>query len=170
VAYSGTYVVGHAILGWYLSGRHLSSKQMRDLSVQAFSRGKDYARKLVDKLPKRKPGKRDQEMLPAGQKKQRLLPEFIVIKKKGGTPQVEIIPENSNGPLLTASETSTWYDLPAVKRPARKPRLIRPKRINRHEAENTSAISNEQVCGQCGRSSSSEARFCQYCGAAFDSE
>ena len=41
VAYSGTYVVGHAILGWYLSGRHLSAKQMRDLSIQAFSRGKE---------------------------------------------------------------------------------------------------------------------------------
>ena len=110
VAYSGTYVVGHAILGWYLSGRHLSAKQMRDLSIQAFSRGKEYARKLVDKLPKRKPGKGDQESLPAGQKKPRLLPDIIVIKKKKGTQQVEILAENSDESLLTANESSTLFD------------------------------------------------------------
>jgi uncharacterized protein (DUF697 family) len=170
VAYSGTYVVGQAILGWYLSGRHLSSKQMRDLSIQAFARGKDYARKLGDKLPKRNPGKKDQAMLPAGHKRQRLLPEIIVIKKKGSNQQAEIVGDGSDGLLLNAGETSTLYNLPAIKRPARKPRLMRPKRLNRHEAENYKAITQGRVCDRCGRSSSSEARFCQYCGAAFESD
>jgi uncharacterized protein (DUF697 family) len=54
IAYSGTYVVGQAVLGWYLSGKHLSSEQLRELSRQAFSRGKDYARSMIAKMPRRR--------------------------------------------------------------------------------------------------------------------
>ena len=50
ISYSGTYVVGNAILGWYLTGRHLTAKQMRALSSQAFLRGKEYARRLGGKF------------------------------------------------------------------------------------------------------------------------
>src|SRR4030066_2071126 len=64
VAYSGTYVVGNAILGWYLTGRNLSPKQMRALSVKAFARGKDYARKLGEKFPKPRLGRRRKDALP----------------------------------------------------------------------------------------------------------
>lgn len=170
VAYSGTYVVGHAILGWYLSGRHLSAKQMRDLSIQAFTRGKEYARKLVDKLPKRGPGKGEMKSLSAGRKKPRLLPEIIVIKNKKGTQQVEILAENSDESLLTAAETSTWLNSPVVKKTRRKPRLLKRNRTHRHQVEKTNVINNEQVCSKCGRSSSHEARFCQFCGAAFQGE
>lgn len=170
VAYSGTYVVGHAILGWYLSGRQLSAKQMRDLSIQAFTRGKEYARKLVEKLPKRRPGKRDQESLSVGQKKPVRLPQIVIIKKKGGKPEVETIPESADNLLLTATTTSSWYDLPAVKKMARKPRLIKRDRTHRHAAEKSNAITAERVCSKCGRTSSSEARFCQYCGAAFEAD
>src|SRR4030067_137416 len=52
VAYSGTYVVGNARLGWYLTGRKLSPRPKRDLSVEAFTRGKEYARKLGQKIPR----------------------------------------------------------------------------------------------------------------------
>lgn len=51
VSYAGTYVVGNAILQWYLTGRHISASQMRDLYRQAFQRGRETARKLLDKAP-----------------------------------------------------------------------------------------------------------------------
>ncbi len=170
VAYSGTYVVGHAILGWYLSGRHLSAKQMRDLSIQAFTRGKEFARKLGNKLPKRQLKTGDKESLPAGPRKRRLLPEIIVIKKKGGTPQMEILAENSDTPLLPADEISAFYSQPIVEKPARRPRLLKRNHTHRHEADNSNVMSKERVCAACGRFSSSEARFCQYCGTAFETD
>jgi len=66
IAYSGTYVVGHAILQWYLTGRHLTARQMRALSRQSFERGKVFALGLVQKapLPRRK---RQPSDLPAPQ-------------------------------------------------------------------------------------------------------
>jgi uncharacterized protein (DUF697 family) len=170
VAYSGTYVVGHAILGWYLSGRHLSAKQMRDLSIQAFTRGKEYARKLGEKLPKRRSGIKDQEALPAGQKKPRRLPEIILIKKKGGKPKVETLPQNTGSPLVTVNDSASWYQLPADIKATRKPHPVKRERTHRHKVEKSALIIPERVCAQCGRSSSSEARFCQYCGAAFEAE
>ena len=170
VAYSGTYVVGHAILGWYLSGRQLTAKQMRDLSIQAFSRGKEYARRLGEKLPKRRSGQKNQEVLPAGQKKPRWLPEIIVIKKKGGKPEVETLPENIDSPVVTANDASSWYQLQAGKKTVKRPHLIKREGTHRHKAEKVNVITPERVCSQCGRSSSSEARFCQYCGAAFETE
>jgi hypothetical protein len=58
VAYSGTYVVGHAVLGWYLTGRHISGKQMRELYGVAFARGKRLAQDLVSKVPRPRLGRR----------------------------------------------------------------------------------------------------------------
>jgi signal recognition particle receptor subunit beta/uncharacterized protein (DUF697 family) len=170
VAYSGTYVVGHAILGWYLSGRHLSAKQMRDLSIQAFTRGKEYARKLGEKLPKSRLGKRNQEVSAAGGKKPLRLPQIIIIKKKGTTSQVELLTENSESPLVSADDAISWHDVPSLKRTARKPRLMKRVRPRSRKIENTNEVNNEQICARCGRSSSSDARFCQYCGAAFEAE
>jgi uncharacterized protein (DUF697 family) len=43
VAYSGTYVVGRAILGWYLTGRHLSPRQVRENYRLAYWRGRSTA-------------------------------------------------------------------------------------------------------------------------------
>ena len=51
VAYAGTYVVGHAVLRWYLTGRHLSPKQIRGLYRQAFDQGKNVARRLLARTP-----------------------------------------------------------------------------------------------------------------------
>jgi uncharacterized protein (DUF697 family) len=58
VAYSGTYVVGYGILQWYLTGRHLSSQQMRVLSSQALASGKKIAQDLVSRLPRPRFGRR----------------------------------------------------------------------------------------------------------------
>ena len=52
VAYSGTYVVGHTVLAWYLTGRHITRKQLRDMSRQAFEQGKTMARNILKKAPK----------------------------------------------------------------------------------------------------------------------
>jgi uncharacterized protein (DUF697 family) len=66
VAYSGTYVVGNAVLQWYVTGRHLTRKQMHELSVQAFARGKALARGLLERARRPKLGRgKDKKALPA---------------------------------------------------------------------------------------------------------
>jgi uncharacterized protein (DUF697 family) len=52
VAYAGTYVVGHTVYKWYLTGKHISPAQMRELYGQAFAKGKRLARDLVAKWPR----------------------------------------------------------------------------------------------------------------------
>lgn len=66
VSYAGTYVVGHTILQWYLTGRHLTASQMRELYRKAFIRGKTAARPL---LKKRTEKKDKQPRLPKSRKK-----------------------------------------------------------------------------------------------------
>jgi uncharacterized protein (DUF697 family) len=64
VAYSGTYVVGNVVHQWYLTGRHLSGAQMRQLYTQAFAHGKQLARNMATRLPK---SKRKQKQLKSGE-------------------------------------------------------------------------------------------------------
>ncbi len=52
VSYAGTYVVGHVVLQWYLTGRKVTRQQISDLYRQAFERGKSYARSLVARAPR----------------------------------------------------------------------------------------------------------------------
>ncbi|HEX7976670.1 MAG TPA: zinc ribbon domain-containing protein [Anaerolineales bacterium] len=52
VSYAGTYVVGNVVLQWYLTGRHVTSEQMRELYRQAFEVGKNLAANLVNKVPR----------------------------------------------------------------------------------------------------------------------
>jgi uncharacterized protein (DUF697 family) len=65
VAYSGTYVVGHVVLQWYLTGRHISNKQMRAMYVQALVNGKKVAQNMVSRLPRPRLGRRKAAQLPA---------------------------------------------------------------------------------------------------------
>ena len=58
VAYSGTYVVGQAVLHWYQTGRHLSKKKMRQLSRSAARRGKSLAQNLRRKKAETEEGER----------------------------------------------------------------------------------------------------------------
>lgn len=72
VAYSGTYVVGHTVLAWYLTGRHITRKQLGEMSRQAFEQGKTMARNILKKAPKiKRPrlgrGKKEVPALPAGE-------------------------------------------------------------------------------------------------------
>jgi uncharacterized protein (DUF697 family) len=49
VAYAGTQVVGHVVLRWYITGRHASKQQIREMYRKAFSRGKLMGKKMVAK-------------------------------------------------------------------------------------------------------------------------
>lgn len=52
ISYAGTYVVGHVVLQWYLTGRHISREQMHQIYRQALTRGKNVARNLISKIPR----------------------------------------------------------------------------------------------------------------------
>jgi uncharacterized protein (DUF697 family) len=66
VSYAGTYVVGHTVLRWYLTGKHLTPQQMRELYRQAFALGKQVARRAIEKAPRPRLrlGRRRQAQLP----------------------------------------------------------------------------------------------------------
>jgi uncharacterized protein (DUF697 family) len=64
VAYAGTYVVGHVILRWYLTGKHMTRAQMRELYVRAFGMGKIFARNLMEKAPRPRLARRKRAALP----------------------------------------------------------------------------------------------------------
>jgi uncharacterized protein (DUF697 family) len=66
VAYAGTYVVGNVVLQWYLTGRHISGKQMRELYAEAFTTGKQLARNMVSRMPRPRVGRRKRAQLTAG--------------------------------------------------------------------------------------------------------
>lgn len=55
IAYAGTFAVGNAVLQWYLTGRHVTGEQMKQLYQQALERGKQVASFLLRRTPRRKP-------------------------------------------------------------------------------------------------------------------
>jgi uncharacterized protein (DUF697 family) len=54
ISYSGTYVVGNVVLQWYLTGRHVTGEQMKQLYLRAYARGLEAADRLRRKAPGRK--------------------------------------------------------------------------------------------------------------------
>jgi uncharacterized protein (DUF697 family) len=58
VSYAGTYVLGQAILQWYLTGRQVTPAVMRQLYRDAFDQGKAMARALVRRAPRREEKRR----------------------------------------------------------------------------------------------------------------
>jgi len=52
IAYAGTYIIGEAIVNWYLTGDKFSSSQMRQVYANAITRGQQVARGLVLKARK----------------------------------------------------------------------------------------------------------------------
>jgi uncharacterized protein (DUF697 family) len=126
VAYSGTYVVGNAVLQWYLTGRHVNREQMRQLSGQAFERGREFARGMLEKLPR--------------PKRKLSLPKLRLPRLPGRKPKQQ-------APQLQAQ-------LPPVETAASTPAPLQSRA--------------ELACPQCGRTSAGDARFCQYCGTAFE--
>jgi len=166
ISYSGTYVVGHAILGWYVTGRHLTAKQMRALTSQAFTRGKDYARKIRNKLPNPKSGKRKKGMLPGSQANPKLTQgEIIVIRESGVSQdsaqsvQAEIVAQNDQIQAVEIRNDGTIQrKLLQKQRKEKRLQLIKRKKKGPSEAD------DKRACIKCGRTSSIDASFCQYCG------
>lgn len=70
IAYSGTYVTGHAVYNWYAHGSELSSERMKSLYSEALAEGKARA---VAFLPKQK-RKMRLPALPAPRRKVRRCP------------------------------------------------------------------------------------------------
>jgi uncharacterized protein (DUF697 family) len=170
VAYAGTYAVGYGILGWYQSGRKLTPKQMQALYGQAFTQGKEYARKLVKKLPKPKLRRGETGMLPAAQGSPQSGGEVVINNEKqpdepgdsitssattdpGATKQAESSGENENR-RIQLSERKSWLK----------------KRTHSHRSGQAKpAVYPEgQRCKNCGKTSSADAQFCQYCGKPFE--
>ena len=67
IAYTGTYVVGQAVLQWYLTGRKLTRKQLNALYSHALERGKQNARQLLARLPRPRLGRKKRAELPPPQ-------------------------------------------------------------------------------------------------------
>ncbi len=63
VAYAGTYVVGSAVLRWYLTGQHVSGEQIRQLYSQAYRKGRDLASGMRPRLPRLTAGRRKKAAL-----------------------------------------------------------------------------------------------------------
>jgi len=169
VAYSGTYVVGNAILGWYLTGKNLSPKQLRALSVQSFARGKEFARNLIEKLPKPKLAKSKQAKLPKGRKISQLEQGETVITTEGrradeadalGTGAIMADPgsdQNQPEQALTNEAHPT----------AMKAHTSSRKGIIWRKKNKLAEVAISRTCEKCGKTSSVDAVFCQYCGNPF---
>lgn len=103
ISYAGTYVVGNVVLQWYLTGRHLSRKQMGVLYSQALERGRALASTLFKRLPH---------------------------------PRLPRLGKSKSKPALPAPRAS---------------RVSKRQRVFAH----------------CGKTSASDALFCQYCSTPF---
>lgn len=171
VAYSGTYVVGNAILGWYVTGKHLSPKQLRELSVQSFARGKEFARNLIAKLPKTKAGKRKPAKYLEGHKKLELIPgETVIIKDSRQAQEAQTAEKGeTSASVPRALIKSDLEQADKAKRSLiRKPQQERRKRFIWGKKKDAAVNENRRTCQQCGKTSSADASYCQYCGNSFE--
>ena len=67
VAYTGTFVVGQVVLRWYLTGRHVSRAQFRELYQQATLQGRTVAYGMLQRVFRRRralPAGADQALAP----------------------------------------------------------------------------------------------------------
>ena len=148
VSYAGTYVVGNTILQWYLTGRHLSARQMRQLYQQAFAHGKDFARRMLSKVHRPRLGRgKAPEMLPDGAaqaREQAALPGAVV--EPGAT-----LDAGEPQPL----EQPSPAEQPVSSRRWRQKKARRPKK---------------RVCPACKKYSAGDAGYCQYCGTRLAEE
>lgn len=165
VAYSGTYVVGHTILQWYLTGRHLSPRQMRALTVHAFQRGQEAARQLAAKVrkPRREGGKlkgkkaKQAALTEAGQAAQLQAgeSELAAIPATAAKPKKRLFGRAKKEPA-SRGVSKAEREAKSRKQPSRK-----DKKARQAEA---------RLCLQCGKPNAADANFCQYCAAPFEAE
>jgi uncharacterized protein (DUF697 family) len=110
ISYSGTYVVGQAVLQWYLTGRHLGRKELNALYHGALARGKQTAERLAARMPHPhlpRPKKKAPEQLPEGQAAQPKRPHLGRRNvKRLSAPGPEAIPPARNCPSCGRSNAS----------------------------------------------------------------
>ncbi|MGB2909150.1 MAG: zinc ribbon domain-containing protein, partial [Anaerolineales bacterium] len=138
ITYAGTYVVGQVVLQWYLTGRHLSRKQIQALYSRSLTRGKELGRNLMQRLPRLR--------LPRLHLPRLHLPRLHLPRL--GLPQLRL----PRLPRLRLPRPG----LPRLGLP--RPRLVRTKR------RQLVAPADMLACPQCGRSNAADASYCQYCG------
>jgi uncharacterized protein (DUF697 family) len=97
VSYTGTYVVGHVILQWYLTGRKVNRQQINALYSQAFDKGKAYARSLVAKGPHPRLGRGKKPAVRGFDNHQPLLTGEIILPE-------DAPPALENGPTVFANQ------------------------------------------------------------------
>jgi uncharacterized protein (DUF697 family) len=172
VAYSGTYVVGNAILGWYITGRKLTPQQMRELYAQAFSRGKEYARKLSERIPKPKLRKRRAEKLASLPAELELSPGEIPLNTTLIEQDQEKGSESANKDLLIDNQADSTLSGKQGKKASRKTKKkltpLKGLRFSLRKKETNVDTGPQRVCPSCGKLSAADARFCQYCGMQLD--
>jgi uncharacterized protein (DUF697 family) len=172
VAYSGTYVVGNAILGWYLTGRKLTPQQMRELYAQAFSRGKEYARKLSERIPKPKLRKRRAGKLASLPAELELSPGEIPLNTTLNEHDQEKGSESPNKDLLIDSQVDSTLSGKQGEKASRKTKKklipLKGLRFSLRKKVTNVDIAPQRVCPSCGKLSAADARFCQYCGMQLD--
>jgi uncharacterized protein (DUF697 family) len=169
ISYSGTYVVGNAILAWYLTGRHLSAKQMRALTSQAFSRGKEYARRLGGKLPRPRLGSRRQNKRLSTQNNPELNQGEIIIVTDNGIVQ-EIPSEDASNATREYKEPINETSNAVMTQRSLAHKRLQGKRqqLSKGKLTKPTEIPNNRTCVKCGKTSSEDAIFCQYCGNPLD--
>jgi uncharacterized protein (DUF697 family) len=165
VSYSGTFVVGHTILQWYLTGRHLSAQQMKALTVQAFQRGQDTARRITMKMrrPRLEGGKK--------KSKKKSLPALDsageLAALEGGSVEGAVPPpattKLSKKRFGWGKKDTSGSAVAKAQKPARASRK-KPARKGKEVIQEESKLSQ-----QCGRANSVDANYCQYCGTPFES-
>lgn len=80
ISYAGTYVVGHVVLRWYLTGRHVSADEMKGMFRESFQKGKIAAARLISRKNK------------AVRPKKKLSLPVLKRRRKSGEPTA--LPEN----------------------------------------------------------------------------
>ncbi len=140
VAYAGTFVTGNTVLQWYLTGRRLSPKQVRDMYAQALVAGKAFAKTLLARAPRPRLGRR---------KKTEVLPPGAVEAAQQAA--IEAAPQEST--VLEPVRTSGTENI---------------QNGNTKEESNlptgAAAYLPARPCPHCGKLNAADAVFCQYCG------
>jgi uncharacterized protein (DUF697 family) len=172
VAYSGTYVVGNAILGWYITGRKLTPQQMRELYTQAFSRGKEYARILSEKIPKPKLRKRRVENLASLPAELELSSGKIPINTTLSEPDQEMgVASVNKDQFIDGQAVSTLIGKRgeiAVRKTKKKLPSLKDLGFSLRKKGKIVDTATPRLCPHCGKLSALDARFCQYCGKQLD--
>jgi uncharacterized protein (DUF697 family) len=155
VSYAGTYVVGNTVLQWYLTGRHLSPRQMRQLYQQAFARGKESARRMLAKVrrPRLNRSKPAEQLPPAVERSAQNI-ALTALPPQAGAGSVT---DTAAGAHDAAAAPETLAGSPPETSRRGKERT-KPRKVR---------LPKKRICPVCNKNNAGDALFCQYCGTCF---